>query len=59
MVLLALLQKLSLAILAGGSVNATFMQMQEGVVVSKNEKSKFVIFLKKIGLDRLLESDKH
>lgn len=59
MVLLALLQKLSLAILAGGSVNATFMQMKEGVVVTKNEKSKFVIFLKKIGLDRLLESDKH
>lgn len=55
MVLLALLQKMSLAILAGGSINATFMQMQEGHIGEKNENSKFVRFLKKIGLTRLLE----
>lgn len=55
MVLLALLQKMSLAILAGGSINATFMQMKEGHIGEKNENSKFVRFLKKIGLTRLLK----
>lgn len=56
MVLLALLQKMSLAILAGGSINATFMQMKEGHIDEKNENSKFVRFLKKLGLNRLLKS---
>lgn len=58
MVLLALLQKLSLAILAGGSINATIMQMREGDIIPKGENSKFVRLLKKIKLNRLLEIEK-
>lgn len=58
MVLLALLQKLALAILAGGSINATIMQMREGAIVAKGENSKFVRFLKKVGLNKLLEIEK-
>lgn len=58
MVLLALLQKLSLAILAGGAINATIMQMREGNIIPKGENSKFVRFLKKIKLNKLLEIEK-
>ncbi|MCC5894514.1 MAG: YihY/virulence factor BrkB family protein [Alkalibacterium sp.] len=58
MVLLALLQKLALAILAGGAINATFMQMREGTIIAKGENSKFVKFLKKLGLNKLLEIKK-
>lgn len=58
MVLLALLQKLSLAILAGGAINATIMQMREGKIIPKGENSKFVRFLKKIKLNKLLEIEK-
>ncbi len=58
MVLLALLQKLSLAILAGGAINATIMQMREGKITPKGENSKFVRFLKKIKLNKLLEIEK-
>lgn len=58
MVLLALIQKMSLAILAGGSINATFMEMTEGTIRAKNEKSKFVRLLRKTGLIRLVERRK-
>lgn len=58
MVLLALLQKVALAILAGGTINATIMQMTEGAIVSKDENSKFVRLLIKLKLNRLLEIEK-
>ena len=47
MVMLAILQKLSLAILAGGTINATVMQMQCGKVNPKGDSSKFIKLLKK------------
>lgn len=42
MIMLALLQKMCLAILAGGTINATFMQMRSGDITPKNENSKFI-----------------
>lgn len=50
MVLLAILQKLALAILAGGTINATIMQMRSGDILAKNENSKFVRLIDRIGI---------
>lgn len=50
MVILALIQKVCLAILAGGAINATIMHMKLGEVSPKNEDSKFVRLLVKVGL---------
>lgn len=50
MVMLTILQKLSLAILAGGTINATIMQMRTGDICAKNENSKFVRLIDRIGI---------
>lgn len=48
MVMLALLQKTCLAILAGGTINATIMHIRHGEVKVKGNDSKFVRFLRKL-----------
>lgn len=50
MIMLALLQKMCLAILAGGTINATFMQMRSGDITAKNEDSKFITLLNRVGI---------
>lgn len=50
MVVLALIQKLSLAILAGGTINAILIRKKQGAVIEKNDESKFIRLLEKIGM---------
>lgn len=58
MVILALIQKICLAVLAGGAINATIIHMKLGKVTPKNEDSKFVRLLTKLGIFNLIkESD--
>ncbi|OJF94730.1 YihY/virulence factor BrkB family protein [Alkalibacterium sp. 20] len=58
MVMLAILQKLSLAILAGGTVNATITRMTTGDVVAKGDTSKFLKFLRHIGIGKWVGLDR-
>ncbi|MER2064522.1 MAG: YihY/virulence factor BrkB family protein [Alkalibacterium sp.] len=58
MVLLAILQKLSLAILAGGTVNGTIMRILGEGVTPKDDASKFLKFLRKTGIGKWIESGK-
>ena len=55
MIMLALLQKMCLAILAGGTINATFMQMRSGDIVPKNENSKFIKLINKTKIAKWFE----
>ncbi|WP_343754362.1 YihY/virulence factor BrkB family protein [Alkalibacterium iburiense] len=55
MIMLALLQKMCLAILAGGTINATFMQMRSGDIVPKNENSKFIKLINKTKIAKRFE----
>lgn len=50
MVVLALIQKESLAILAGGTINGLVIRKFEGKVREKNDKSKFVRLLEKLNV---------
>lgn len=50
MVVLAILQKMSLAILAGGTINAFLIKRREGEVQPKGDESKFVRVLEKLNV---------